>query len=220
MKKLIRKIATIIVAIAIIVVSVNPSQVTAKTNKKPALNKKSVTLTITSKKKTPTVTLKVKNAGSKKVSWKSSNKKIVTVKATGKYSAKITAKKAGKTNITCKTNGKKLVCKITVKKTTATCDHKWVEKWFTYEFEDDYPYNSNVYTCYCGVFTSQDEIRQHRFEEIAHRGTGPKMAQKVGIHGTSAKTSSSIIYDGVCHVTIKTKYMEYYCTKCGKKYKW
>ncbi|MDE6568405.1 MAG: hypothetical protein K2K70_11825 [Lachnospiraceae bacterium] len=218
MKKLIRKIATIIIIVAMIVVSVNSSGVKAATKKKPKLNKKSVTLTMTNKKKSPAVTLKVKNAGSKKVSWKSSNKKVANIKVTGKYNAKITAKKAGKANITCKTNGKKLVCKITVKKTNATCDHKWVEKWFTYEHEGDY--TSTVYACNCGVFASEDELIQHRFKEAGYRGSGSKMAQKVGIHGTKAKSSSSIIDGRVYHVTIKTKYMEYYCTKCGKKYEW
>lgn len=49
----------------------------------------------------------------KKVTWKSSNKKIATVTSKGK----VTAKKGGKATITAKVAGKKYTCKITVKNT-------------------------------------------------------------------------------------------------------
>ena len=54
----------------------------------------------------PTVT-----GSSKKVSWKTSSKKIVTVK-----NGKVTAKKIGTATITATANGKSVKCKITVKK--------------------------------------------------------------------------------------------------------
>lgn len=79
--------------------------------------------TVTAKK---TKTLQVKTNGTqiKKVTWKSSNKKIVTVKANGKLKGKITGVKAGKATITAsvsykagkKSATKKLTCKVTVAK--------------------------------------------------------------------------------------------------------
>lgn len=66
----------------------------------------------TSKKvvKGKTFTLKVKNADGKKVTWKSSNKKVATVSKKGK----VTAKKAGSATITATVAGKKLTCKVKV----------------------------------------------------------------------------------------------------------
>ncbi len=92
--------------------------------KKPALSKKKLTLTLKSGKKT--AKLQVKKATKAKITWKSSKKKVATVKKAGKYAAKVTAKKAGKTTITCtvKKNGKttKLTCKVTVKKAAANTE--------------------------------------------------------------------------------------------------
>ena len=73
------------------------------------LNKK--TATVVSGK---TVKLKVKNTGSA-VKWSSSNKKVATVKKSGKYGAVVTGKKVGNATITAKVGKKKLKCKITVK---------------------------------------------------------------------------------------------------------
>lgn len=56
-------------------------------------------------------TLKV-TGSKKKVTWKSSNKKIVTVTKKGK----VTAKKIGKATITAKVGGKKLKCKVVVER--------------------------------------------------------------------------------------------------------
>ena len=52
----------------------------------------------------------------KKVKWTSSNKKVATVKASGKYkqNATITAKHSGKTTIKVKYNGKTYSCKLVV----------------------------------------------------------------------------------------------------------
>ena len=73
------------------------------------LNKK--TATVVSGK---TIKLKVKNTGSA-VKWSSSNKKVATVKKSGKYGAVVTGKKVGNATITAKVGKKKLKCKITVK---------------------------------------------------------------------------------------------------------
>ena len=61
------------------------------------------------------VTLKIYGT-SKKVSWKSSNKKIATVKYKSKYVGKVTAKRNGAVTITAKFGKKKLYARITVKK--------------------------------------------------------------------------------------------------------
>lgn len=66
----------------------------------------------TSKKvvKGKSFTLKVKNTGGKKVTWKSSNKKVATVSKKGKVSTK----RAGSATITATVAGKKLTCKVKV----------------------------------------------------------------------------------------------------------
>lgn len=66
----------------------------------------------TSKKvvKGKSFTLKVKNTGGKKVTWKSSNKKVATVSKKGK----VTAKRAGSATITATVAGKKLTCKVKI----------------------------------------------------------------------------------------------------------
>lgn len=60
-------------------------------------------------------TLRIKNA-KKKVRWKLSTKKYVTIKKAGKNKIKITGKKVGVTKITAKLGTKKFTCKVTVKK--------------------------------------------------------------------------------------------------------
>lgn len=70
-----------------------------------SLNKKSVTLTAGE-----STTLKVKGT-KKNVTWKSSDKKVVTVTKKGK----ITAKEKGKATIYASVAGKKLKCKVSVK---------------------------------------------------------------------------------------------------------
>ena len=85
--------------------------------KKPVLNKKKLSL-LPGK----TAKIKVKNAGTSKVTWKIKNKKIAKIKKSGKTAVKVTAKKKGKTTLTAKLRkGSKrftLRCKITVNSAT------------------------------------------------------------------------------------------------------
>lgn len=86
-------------------------------SKKPALDKKTITTTIGK-----TVKVKVKNAKGYKITWKSKNKKLATVKKAGKYAAKIKAKKAGAVKIIAKVKkGSRkynLTCDVKIKKGT------------------------------------------------------------------------------------------------------
>ena len=76
------------------------------TNPSIKLNKTSVTLNVSE-----SVQLKATVSGkSKKVSWKSSNTSVASVK-----SGKVIAKKAGTVKVTAKANGKTATCKVTVK---------------------------------------------------------------------------------------------------------
>lgn len=89
--------------------------VPAQAASKPKLNKTKITVNVYGKK---TYQLKVKGT-SKKVTWKSSNKKVATVSKNGK----VTGKKKGTAVITAKVSGKSYKCKVTVKDT-----HKHVWK--------------------------------------------------------------------------------------------
>ena len=57
-------------------------------------------------------------SANQKVTWKTSDKKMVVVKTTKGKKTKITAKKKGKCNITARTGKKKAIIKVTVKGTT------------------------------------------------------------------------------------------------------
>lgn len=110
MKKIMACFMTFVL-VATLVVSLMPDTAVAAT--KPKLSKKKVTLTITDKKKSPSVTLKMKGVSkkvAKKAKWSTSNKSVATVKK-----GKVTAKRAGKATITCKVKSKKYTCKVTVK---------------------------------------------------------------------------------------------------------
>jgi hypothetical protein len=79
---------------------------TTQAASKIKLNKTKVTLSVGD-------TVKLKVSGTKKkVTWKSSNKKIAAVSSAGK----VTAKKQGTAKITASVSGKKYTCKVTVKK--------------------------------------------------------------------------------------------------------
>lgn len=84
------------------------TQVNAAT--KPKLSKTKITMTVGQSKKLKVKGISKKRA--KRIKWKSSKKKVVTVTKTGK----LKARKAGKATITVKVGKKKLKCKVTVKK--------------------------------------------------------------------------------------------------------
>ena len=90
---------------------------------------------ISKKKKTLRVgdkyTLKITGT-SKKVKWKSSNKKVATVNSKGK----VKAKKKGTATITAKVGGKKYKCKITVKKAKVLKVGKYTLKFGKYIGDD------------------------------------------------------------------------------------
>lgn len=91
--------------------------------KKPALSKKTVTVTVGKTKK-----IKVKNAKGMKIKWKSKNKKVATVKKSGKYAVKIKGKKVGNTKVTATIKkGKKRytrTCKVKVVKASPVTTKK------------------------------------------------------------------------------------------------
>lgn len=84
------------------------TQVNAAT--KPKLSKTKITMTVGQSKKLKVKGISKKRA--KRIKWKSSKKKVVTVTKTGK----IKARKAGKAVITAKIGKKKLKCKVVVKR--------------------------------------------------------------------------------------------------------
>lgn len=84
------------------------TQVNAAT--KPKLSKTKITMTVGQSKKLKVKGISKKRA--KRIKWKSSKKKVVTVTKTGK----LKARKAGKATITAKVGKKKLKCKVVVKR--------------------------------------------------------------------------------------------------------
>ena len=84
------------------------TQVNAAT--KPKLSKTKITMTVGQSKKLKVKGISKKRA--KRIKWKSSKKKVVTVTKTGK----LKARKAGKAVITAKIGKKKLKCKVVVKR--------------------------------------------------------------------------------------------------------
>ena len=84
------------------------TQVNAAT--KPKLSKTKITMTVGQSKKLKVKGISKKRA--KRIKWKSSKKKVVTVTKTGK----IKARKAGTATITAKVGKKKLKCKVVVKR--------------------------------------------------------------------------------------------------------
>jgi hypothetical protein len=183
--------------------------------KKSGTNKYSVKLT----EKTKNVSLRVKDNKkniTKRCKYKSSNKKIVSMK-----NNKLTAKKAGKCKVTITYKNKKTTLNVNVVKTpTIKCNHTWKENWAV--LEEEYDENDGpFYFCYCGNFQSEDEYKQHIFEISTKIGiTNPSAkTREIGIHGTKANsvTDSRTVGDKTI-ITLTTKYIKSRtCTKCGKK---
>ena len=117
MNTLYRSVSGIMIAVMVLLAGIavsgilQPSSAAAKA--KPALSKKSVTMTVQTTK-----ALKVKNA-KQKVKWTTGDKKIVTfMSKKGKYSQSIILKagrKAGTCYVKAKIGKKTLKCKVTVK---------------------------------------------------------------------------------------------------------
>lgn len=104
----------LIITFLIIAIFAMPAQASAKV----AISKKNVTITQGS-------TTKLKITGTKeKVTWSSSNKKIVTVSTQGV----VTGKKTGSATITAKVSGKKYSCKVTVTTTTTSMTAQQIVK--------------------------------------------------------------------------------------------
>ena len=109
------------------------------------LNKKTIVLKIGE-----SYQLKTNISESVSCTWKSSNKSIVTVSATGK----LRAKKAGSAIVTANINGKTAKCKVTVAKAPAWSRKTWKNKvsdW-TMEFSSQYTtvFKSNGTVCQTG----------------------------------------------------------------------
>ncbi len=102
-----RKIILLLAAL-IFIISIGSGAVNAKAKKakKPVLSNKQLTLKVGAKKQ-----LRLKNAKQKKVTWKSKNKSVASVKK-----GLIKAKKKGNCRIIATYNKKKYFCKVTVKK--------------------------------------------------------------------------------------------------------
>ena len=115
MKNLKKRAITLLLAVLMIFGTAVPvaevmQPVTVSAASTVKLNKTKLTL-----KKGQTYQLKL-NKKNAKITWSSSNKKIVSVSKKGK----LTAKKAGKATITAKVGKKKYTCKVTVKNKTTT----------------------------------------------------------------------------------------------------
>lgn len=98
--KFIKKLSVILLTIVLVVSTINPSISHAAAK----LNKTKATMYVGD-----VLTLKLSGT-TKKISWSTSNKSVVTVKE-----GKITAKKAGTAKVTAKAGGKKYTCAVTVK---------------------------------------------------------------------------------------------------------
>ena len=101
MKKYVKKVSVIILALLVSLAMVMPVSAASV-----SLNRRSASVTVGK-----TVKLKVKGTR-KKAKWSSSNSKIATVNKTGV----VKGKKAGQVKITAKIGKKKLTCKVNVKK--------------------------------------------------------------------------------------------------------
>lgn len=115
MNKLVRRICVLVLSFALLAGSFSGQYVQAAKKKKPTFSKKRITVTVKASKK-----LTVKKAKGYKLRWKVKNKKLVTLKKSGKYGKKIVGKKAGNTVVTCTAKkgrkNYKLTCKVKVVK--------------------------------------------------------------------------------------------------------
>lgn len=143
-------------------------RVTVKLNRKPTVSSTSKSVKVKRVKEgTYNATLKenVKNAAltakmgktnvTKKSTWKSSNKKIVTITGNGK----ITARKAGKAKVTVSYKGKKTTLNVTV-------NHNWKKHYMI-------KVTSFVIGCSCGLaFMTIDDWENHDWDMAVNEGCG------------------------------------------------
>lgn len=133
-------------AVVVTVAAVNPKTAEAAT---PKMDRTKVTCTAKER-----FTLKVKNAGGKKVTWSSTKKSVATVSKKGV----VVTKKAGKATIKAKVGSKTVKCKVTVKK---SAKQPWrvvtnktlhvgesfllIEGWFT-DYQSTFSFNDRIAT--------------------------------------------------------------------------
>ena len=104
-----KKISLVLMCVVMVLLCTVPASAKVK------LNKKSINYSTAATKFKRNYTLKITGT-KKKVKWKSSNKKVATIKSLGKTKARVTLKGFGKATITATVKGKKYKCKVTVKK--------------------------------------------------------------------------------------------------------
>jgi len=139
----------ILIALVMAIATIPQTETLAASKKKLTVSSSKMTMNVKQTKQ-----LKVKYGKTnvtKKATYKSSNKKIVTVTKKGK----ITAKKAGTANITIKYKGKKKTVKVTVnkvKKPTKTTPEKHVHEWEPQVAHNVRKCTANIKVCNCGKF--------------------------------------------------------------------
>ena len=140
-----------------------------------------------------TFTLKVKNAGGKKVTWKSSNKKVASISKKGI----VVAKKAGTATITAKIGSKKLTCKVKVygsaKQKALASLNGW---WHTWSSGGGYRYikNGKIYFFSVGIdsdgmfYDSTSHVRKEKLSlvRVKHAPLGDGAAYLVKANGKTA----------------------------------
>lgn len=237
MKKIMHKIITVVMVLAVMAGTVNPVSVAAA-SKEPVLSKKKIVFKVKKGKKKYTTTLKVKNAKGKKVKWSVKNavKGSVSIKKLSKYKVKVTLNVLYSGGfVVCKIGKKKLSCDI-----SATCKHNYVAKWTSYNFDEDCP--DEYVVCMCGfVFSTEEELSYHQFMvSIAkgvfgkYKGQWGKLYRQIGPHGSKANgrieigcttvingesdtsnNTTNITTSSTQHITVARQYIDYYeCTKC------
>ena len=136
MKRLKKSIVSIVLCLAMVIGNVNIPAEDTLAAKKPKLNKTKLTLSVGKKYK-----LKVRNYKGKIV-WKSSRKKVATVKKNGV----VKARKKGTAKVTArlKKTGKKLSCKVTVKKAVSHITDSGIPDNITIPLQTNIPDTANT----------------------------------------------------------------------------
>lgn len=130
MSSFLKKAICLLSSMVMIFIAVSPIAVHASSYE---LNHSKLTMYVGDTKK-----LKLTSDDSIKVTWKLSNKKVVTVSKTGK----LTAKKAGTATITATVGKQKLTCKVTVKKLTMKKEAEKLTKTYQKEIKEVLKYTN------------------------------------------------------------------------------